>query len=135
MSGERREPPPGLAGGSRTRSPEGIRTLATAVRGRRPGPLDDGAVREELQFLAGVPGLEPRLTEPETVGLPITPYPMGGTSRRRRRPYPTARGRVAPTPGRPVSLRAPVRGRRASGGPAPRCASRAAAGARTAPPP
>ena len=24
---------------------------------------------------AGVPGLEPRLTEPETVGLPITPYP------------------------------------------------------------
>src|SRR5437763_6450069 len=26
-------------------SPEGIRTLATAVRGRRPGPLDDGAVR------------------------------------------------------------------------------------------
>src|SRR3954454_11572317 len=26
-------------------SPEGIRTLATAVRGRRPGPLDDGAGR------------------------------------------------------------------------------------------
>jgi hypothetical protein len=25
---------------------------------------------------AGVPGLEPRLTEPESVGLPITPYPM-----------------------------------------------------------
>ena len=25
--------------------------------------------------MAGVPGLEPRLTEPETVGLPITPYP------------------------------------------------------------
>src|SRR3954467_11911848 len=45
MSGERGEPPAGLAGGSRARSPEGIRTLATAVRGRRPGPLDDGAVR------------------------------------------------------------------------------------------
>ena len=26
---------------------------------------------------AGVPGLEPRLTEPETVGLRIPPYPMG----------------------------------------------------------
>src|SRR5436309_16137717 len=62
------------------RSPEGIRTLATAVRGRRPGPLDDGAVLQMRRwcFLAGVPGLEPRLTEPETVGLPITPYPMGG---------------------------------------------------------
>src|SRR5947209_12098826 len=27
--------------------------------------------------VAGVPGLEPRLTEPESVGLPITPYPIG----------------------------------------------------------
>src|SRR6516225_3968567 len=27
--------------------------------------------------LAGVPGLEPRLTGPEPVGLPITPYPNG----------------------------------------------------------
>ena len=26
---------------------------------------------------AGVPGLEPRLTEPESVVLPITPYPTG----------------------------------------------------------
>src|ERR1022692_3462206 len=26
---------------------------------------------------AGVPGLEPRLTGPEPVGLPITPYPIG----------------------------------------------------------
>ena len=25
--------------------------------------------------MAGVPGLEPRLTEPESAGLPITPYP------------------------------------------------------------
>lgn len=24
---------------------------------------------------AGIPGLEPRMTEPETVVLPITPYP------------------------------------------------------------
>src|SRR3569833_2059123 len=29
------------------------------------------------QALAGVPGLEPRLTEPESVVLPITPYPTG----------------------------------------------------------
>jgi hypothetical protein len=26
--------------------------------------------------MAGVPGLEPRLTGPEPVGLPITPYPI-----------------------------------------------------------
>jgi hypothetical protein len=26
-------------------------------------------------LFAGVPGLEPRLTEPESAGLPITPYP------------------------------------------------------------
>src|SRR3712207_6785388 len=77
----RREPPVGWPGALARCSPEGIRTLATAVRGRRPGPLDDGAVRwcgwcvRRWCFLAGVPGLEPRLTEPETVGLPITPYP------------------------------------------------------------
>src|ERR1700733_5229225 len=80
------------------RSPEGIRTLATALRGRRPRPLDDGArtcfllpielgKRAELYQKsssthpdgigsAGVPGLEPRLTGPEPVGLPITPYPI-----------------------------------------------------------
>src|SRR4029453_9287087 len=106
---ERRDPPGGRPGVLVLRSPEGIRTLATAVRGRRPGPLDDGAVRwcgsEELSFLAGVPGLEPRLTEPETVGLPITPYPMGGASRRRRRRYLTAATGVAPTPG-PAGQRA-----------------------------
>ena len=34
-------------------------------------------VREELETPAGVPGLEPRLAEPESAGLPITPYPMG----------------------------------------------------------
>ena len=27
-------------------------------------------------YCAGVPGLEPRLTEPESAGLPITPYPI-----------------------------------------------------------
>src|SRR6266508_2682736 len=57
---------------NRSRSPDRIRTGATALRGRRPRPLDDGARR-----LAGVPGLEPRLTGPEPVGLPITPHPTG----------------------------------------------------------
>src|SRR3954467_14836760 len=64
-----------------------------------------GVHRRTRRFLAGVPGLEPRLTEPETVGLPITPYPMGGTSRRRRRPYPTVGRASPPTPGGGASRR------------------------------
>ena len=32
--------------------------------------------RHTATHVAGVPGLEPRLTEPESVGLPITPYPI-----------------------------------------------------------
>ena len=32
--------------------------------------------RKTVTHVAGVPGLEPRLTEPESVGLPITPYPI-----------------------------------------------------------
>src|ERR1700722_3772554 len=34
--------------------------------------------------LAGVPGLEPRLTGPEPVGLPITPYPNAAAGSRSR---------------------------------------------------
>src|SRR3954469_7939853 len=45
---KRREPPAGRPGALQSRSPEGIRTLATAVRGRRPGPLDDGAVPHQF---------------------------------------------------------------------------------------
>ena len=69
-------------------SPEGIRTLVTNLRSWGPRPLDDGAlVKSRMNFhpgavsvelycnCAGVPGLEPRLTEPESAGLPITPYP------------------------------------------------------------
>src|SRR5215203_5527411 len=89
-------------------SPDGIRTRATALRGRRARPLHNGAVRDQTgttvagclidgeQYYpgtqvvcaprAGVPGLEPRLTEPETVGLPITPYPMGAESGQPRIP-------------------------------------------------
>jgi hypothetical protein len=36
--------------------------------------------------VAGVLGLEPRLTEPESVGLPITLYPTGVAAGRRTRP-------------------------------------------------
>ncbi len=34
---------------------------------------------------AGVPGLEPRLTEPESAGLPITPYPKNSRSKEYQR--------------------------------------------------
>ena len=85
-------------------SPDGIRTRATALRGRRARPLHNGACAERassesartgparprpnrcVQASAGVPGLEPRLTEPESVGLPITPYPMGAARPGDQRP-------------------------------------------------
>ena len=87
-------------------SPEGIRTLVAGLRSQSPRPLDDGAlvltfskmiafgfhflvsktITIGLHFLlhtlfAGVPGLEPRLTEPESAGLPITPYPKIGSAK------------------------------------------------------
>ena len=34
-----------------------------------------------MRFFAGILGLEPRLTESESAGLPITPYPIGGPRR------------------------------------------------------
>ena len=85
-------------GGFRCGTPDRIRTGATALRGRRARPLHNGglhsagvaaatcgtllgspsdapiAVRWDGD-LAGILGLEPRLTEPESVVLPITPYP------------------------------------------------------------
>src|SRR5262249_15445697 len=54
------DPSDGQAGIPRARVPEDIRATSNA---------------------AGVPGLEPRLTGPEPVGLPITPYPMGSGQR------------------------------------------------------
>ena len=91
-----RHEPPGRRPGGPRGSPDGIRTRATALRGRRARPLHNGATigalppqRQRLSASkntsgllrrpcrAGVPGLEPRLTEPESVGLPITPYPKG----------------------------------------------------------
>ncbi len=71
-------------------SPEGIRTLVADLRSQSPRPLDDGALvhffgavvllcccsdRFISESIAGVPGLEPRQAEPESAGLPITPYP------------------------------------------------------------
>src|SRR4051794_34314458 len=44
--------------------------------GPRPNDLLIVPARPE-QDSAGVPGLEPRLAEPESARLPITPYPMG----------------------------------------------------------
>src|SRR3954453_2776355 len=86
-------------------SPDGIRTRATALRGRRARPLHNGALAHDHHFdetaeayqvplsytnqrlcVAGVLGLEPRLTEPESVGLPITLYPTGVAAGRRTRP-------------------------------------------------
>ena len=50
--------------------PKGIRTPVAGVKGQCPGPLDDG------DALAGLLGLEPRLTEPESVVLPIERQPI-----------------------------------------------------------
>ena len=63
------------SGASPRCDPNRIRTGVAAVRGRSTRPLYDGA--------AGVPGLEPRMTVPETVVLPITPYPTVSASLRR----------------------------------------------------
>src|SRR5215213_10677140 len=56
------EPSTGGPGARAARSsPEGIRTLATAVRGRRPGPLDDGALPRDRapSILPRTPGRAP----------------------------------------------------------------------------
>jgi site-specific DNA recombinase len=44
--------------------------------GKTKGPLGGPACFDKTN-LAGVPGLEPRTTEPESAVLPITPYPNG----------------------------------------------------------
>ncbi len=109
-----------------TRSPDGIRTRATALRGRRARPLHNGALaRRSLTPSAGVLGLEPRLTEPESGGLPITPYPCApghpGT-------------KMNPTPGLRRPANRPPR-RSASGRPTPAAPPPAAARPPAAPPP
>ncbi len=52
------------------------RSRAGVDRGKTKGPLS-GPVCLDKTKLAGVPGLEPRTTEPESAVLPITPYPNG----------------------------------------------------------
>ncbi len=56
--------------GRYTTGPRHASVQRTHVRGGNGTDVPD-------HFTAGVPGLEPRLTGPEPVGLPITPYPMG----------------------------------------------------------
>lgn len=84
--------------------------------------------------VAGVPGLEPRTTEPESAVLPITPYPKGetgvshrGSSLPERGPE-RQNGGPARASGRVVSLG----GRRACGGGAASPPCRAAPSTRTA---
>ena len=70
---------PGGTRALRCGSPERIRTAASALRGRRPGPLDDGAGTEPdpADPAARGGGLEPPTTGPEPAVLPITPPPNG----------------------------------------------------------
>ena len=51
-------------------APTGFEPAISALRGRRPKPLDDGAM------LAGVEGVEPSHTVPETAVLPLDDTPM-----------------------------------------------------------
>ena len=67
-------------------SPNGIRTRVATLRGWCPRPLDDGAERRrsiDTMDAAGArgEGLEPSITGPEPVVLPITPPPNGWTFR------------------------------------------------------
>lgn len=47
-------------------SPKGSRTPVSALRGRRPRPLDDGTIK-----MAAEQGFEPWRTDPESVVLPL----------------------------------------------------------------
>src|ERR1700722_6177833 len=59
-----------------------LRGSAQRVAHGTPKPcLHRGRQGPNVLHLAGVPGLEPRLTEPESVGLPITLYPNSHTNR------------------------------------------------------
>ena len=51
-------------------APTRFELAISALRGRRPKPLDDGAK------VAGVEGVEPSHTEPESAVLPLDDTPM-----------------------------------------------------------
>ena len=84
-----------LTRGFASGTPNGIRTRAATLRGWCPRPLDDGGLRptrrsaicgsdrsrRSVDLVRGG-GLEPPITGPEPVVLPITPPPKGGALRR-----------------------------------------------------
>ena len=49
-------------------APTGFEPATSDLRGRRPKPLDDGAIKA---LMAGVEGVEPSHTEPESAVLPL----------------------------------------------------------------
>ena len=49
--------------------------VISALRGRRPKPLDERAIYQ-VHHLAGVEGVEPSLTEPESAVLPLDDTPV-----------------------------------------------------------
>ncbi len=57
-------------------SPEGIRTLATALRGRRPRPLDDGA-RTCSYCRCPARTTVPNFTRLSSTGAPCGHQPLG----------------------------------------------------------
>ncbi len=99
-----------VGSGHHTRSPDGIRTRVAGLRSQSPRPLDDGALvflalsSLKIFLFAGVPGLEPRLTEPESAGLPITPYPTRPEQRIPHRLQRQRRGYACKASGFPKQL-------------------------------
>ena len=55
----------------------GFEPVISALRGRRPEPLDERAKSEkQTAHMAGMEGVEPPLTEPESAVLPLDDIPM-----------------------------------------------------------
>ena len=66
----------------------GFEPVISALRGRRPEPLDERAKSDKTQHtMAGMEGVEPPLTEPESAVLPLDDIPMRCTSRLSARKY------------------------------------------------
>ena len=77
--------------GARIPTPPSAKPTPGGPGGRPPGRYNETPPvlvedKGRAKSRAGVPGLEPRLTEPESVGLPITLYPNGRTARKPLRP-------------------------------------------------
>ena len=68
-------------------APTGFEPATSALRGRRPKPLDDGATWCAVQYtvkMAGVEGVEPSHTAPETAVLPLDDTPSAARCAPRR---------------------------------------------------